>query len=435
MFEKLFHLKEHNTDVTTEIIAGLTTFMTMAYILVVNPLILSGAGMDMFAVFTATALSAAIATLFMAFAANLPIALASGMGLNAFFAAVVVGQMGYSWQFALTAVFIEGLIFIVLTLTNLREAIINCIPPSLKNAISAGIGLFIAFIGLQNSGIIVADANTMVKLGNITSSSTLLTIVGILLIGTMLVYKINGALLIGILLTSLIGIPLGITTLANFDTSMLFTVPSIAPTFLQFEWAHVLSYDMFIVVLTFLFVDLFDTVGTLVGVATKGNLLDKDGKIPKAKRAFMADAVGTTGGAMLGTSTVTSFVESTSGVAEGGRTGLTSLVVAILFLLSLFFSPFFLLVPGQATAAALVVVGIFMISPITTVDFNDYVHGIPAFFAIVMMPLAYSISEGIIFGLTSFVFLAIVSKRTKEVTPLAIILVVLFILKYALVNG
>ncbi len=434
MFEKFFQLSKHNTNVKTEIIAGLTTFMTMAYILVVNPSILSASGMDMFALFTATALSAAIGTIFMAFAANLPIALAPGMGLNAFFAFVVVGQMGHTWQFALTAVFIEGIIFIILTLTNVREAIINCIPPSLKKAISAGIGLFIAFIGMQSAGLIVDDPATLIKLGNITSASSVLTVVGILLISLMLVYKVKGALLIGILLTTVIGIPMGITSLANFDASKLFKVASVSPTFMQFEWTQIFSYDMFIVVITFLFVDLFDTVGTLVGVATKGNLLDKDGKLPRAKSAFMADAIGTTIGSMLGTSTVTSFVESSSGVAEGGRTGLTSLTVAVMFLLSLFFAPIFLLVPSQATAAALIMVGIFMISPINEIDFTDYVYGVPAFFAIIMMPLAYSISEGIIFGMTSFVFLALVSKRGHEVSPLAIILVICFIAKYALTH-
>ncbi len=429
MLEKLFKLKEHNTDVKTEVVAGLTTFMTMAYILAVNPSILSAAGMDISSVFAATAISAAIGTLVMGLYANLPIALAPGMGLNAFFAFVVVLKLGYTWQFALTAVFLEGLIFCVLTLTNLREAILNSIPQSLKIAISAGIGLFITFIGLQSAGIVVNEEATLVTLGNLTAPNTLLAIIGLLLISVLMAYKVVGALLLGILLTTIIGIPLGVTNLANINPSQFISFPSPAATFWQFEWHNVFTVDMFVILVTFLFVDLFDTVGALIGVATKGNLLDKKGRLPSAKRAFMSDAIGTTVGAVMGTSTVTAFVESASGVAEGGRTGLTAVTVAVLFIIALFISPIFLLIPGAATAPALIIVGLFMVSTVVDIDFNDYVQAIPAFLAIIMMPFSYSISEGIVFGLTSFVILAIATKRTQEVTPLAIILVILFIAK------
>ncbi len=431
MLEKLFRLSERNTSVRTEVIAGFTTFMTMAYILAVNPDILSAAGMDASSVFAATALSAAIGTLVMGICANLPVALAPGMGLNAFFAFVVVLKMGHTWQFALTAVFLEGLIFILLTMTNLREAILNCIPNSLKKAISAGIGLFIAFIGLQSAKIIVNNDATLVSIAeNLTAPGPALTIIGILIIGVLLAYKVKGALLIGIVLTTLIGIPLGVTNIASFDASKLFTIPSVAPTFMQFEWDFIFTADMLLVLSTFLFVDLFDTVGALIGVATKGKLLDSNGKLPNAKSAFMADAIGTSVGAALGTSTVTSFVESAAGVAEGGRTGLTAVTVAVLFLLALLISPLFLVIPTEATAPALILVGLFMLSPILEVDFNDYTQAIPAFLTLIIMPFAYSISEGIIFGLVSFVVIAFVTKKTKELTPLAILLTIVFVAKY-----
>ncbi len=431
MLEKLFRLSERNTSVRTEVIAGFTTFMTMAYILAVNPDILSAAGMDASSVFAATALSAAIGTLVMGLCANLPVALAPGMGLNAFFAFVVVLKMGHTWQFALTAVFLEGLIFILLTMTNLREAILNCIPNSLKKAISAGIGLFIAFIGLQSAQIIVNNDATLVSIAhNLTEPGPALTIIGVLIIGVLLAYKVKGALLIGIVLTTLIGIPLGVTNVASFDASKLFTIPSVAPTFMQFEWDFIFTPDMLLVLSTFLFVDLFDTVGALIGVATKGKLLDSEGKLPNAKSAFMADAIGTSVGAALGTSTVTSFVESAAGVAEGGRTGLTAVTVAVLFLLALLISPLFLVIPTQATAPALILVGLFMMSPILEVDFNDYTQAIPAFLTLIIMPFAYSISEGIIFGLVSFVVIALVTKKTKELTPLAILLTIVFVAKY-----
>ena len=431
MLEKIFGLSERHTTVRTEVTAGATTFMTMAYILAVNPIILSACGMDASSVFAATAISAVVATCIMAIFANLPVALAPGMGLNAFFAYTVVIGMGHSWQFALTAVFLEGILFILLTLTNLREAILNCIPPAMKKAISAGIGLFIAFIGLQGSGIVVNNDATLVSMGSMTSPSVLVTVVGLILIGILLAYKVRGALLFGILAATLIGVPLGVTNLANFNSAALFSVPSLAPTFWQFEWHNIFTMDMLIILFTFLFVDLFDTVGTLIGVATKGNLLDKDGKLPKAKHAFMADAIGTTFGAVLGTSTVTSYVESASGVAEGGRTGLTSLTTAALFVCALFLAPVFLLIPAQATAPALIIVGLFMLTPLLGIDFSDYTSAIPAFLTLIMMPLTYSIAHGIVAGVISYVLLALCTGRRKEISPLLYVLAVLFVLKLA----
>jgi AGZA family xanthine/uracil permease-like MFS transporter len=417
--EKLFKLSERNTSLKTELIAGLTTFLTMAYILIVNPIILSDAGMDMGAVFTATALSSAIATLVMAFMANLPFALAPGMGLNAFLAYTVVLGMGYTWQFALTAVFVEGIIFIILTIFNIREAIVNSIPKNLKNAISVGIGLFIAFIGLQNAGIIV-DGSTLVGLGDITKGAPLVAVIGLVITGILLAYKVRGALLIGIIATTIIGIPFGVTTYAGGT----YVPPSLAPTFWQFEFSNILSLDFLIVMFTFLFVDMFDTVGTLIGCATKANMIQEDGSIPNCKEALFADAVGTTVGAILGTSTVTTFVESSSGVAEGGRTGLTALVVAILFL-----SPLFLSIPSAATAPTLILVGLFMISPVKNIDFDDYTEGIPAFLCILFMPMAYSIADGIMFGILSWIILKLCTGKAKQITPMTIIIAVLFLLK------
>ncbi len=428
VLERLFKLSTHGTNVKTEIIAGITTFMTMAYILVVNPDILSAAGMDKNAVFTATALSAAFATLLMAFSANLPFALAPGMGLNAFFAFSVVKGMGYSWQFALTAVLIEGIIFIILTLTNVREAIINGMPMVIKNAVSVGIGLFIAFIGLQNAGIIVKEDNVLVKLGNVTDPAVLLALIGILITGILLIKKVKGALLIGMLLTTIGGIFIGETTLPKTFISI---PPSIKPIAFQFVGLKdILSFNMLVVIFTFLFVDLFDTLGTLIGVSTKANMLDKDGKLPRAKQALFADAVGTTVGAMMGTSTVTTYVESASGVAEGGRTGLTALTTGILFLAAVIFSPIFTAVPKQATAAVLILVGSFMMSPILKINFDDFTDAIPAFLTIIMMPLAYSIAEGLVFGVISYVLLKALTGKAKEVHPMMYIIAILFIAKY-----
>ena len=431
MLEKYFSLKQNKTTVKTEVLAGLTTFMTMAYILAVNPDILSATGMDKGAVFTATALSALIATLVMALYAKLPFALAPGMGLNAFFAFTVVLGMGHSWQFALTAVFIEGLIFIALTAFNIREMIVNSIPMNMKHAISVGIGLFIAFIGLKNAGIIVSSPATFVTLGDVTNiaenGGAVVALLALVLTGVLLALKVKGALLFGILIGAVIGLPLGITTLpSNFD----FTPPSLSPIFLQFEWTQILTLDMLIVVFTFLFVDMFDTVGTLIGVSSKANMLDKEGRVPRVKQALMADAVGTTVGAMLGTSTVTTYVESAAGVSEGGRTGLTSLTVAGLMFLALFLSPIFLMIPGAATAPALILVGAMMMTPVKNINFDDFTESIPAFLTIIMMPLTYSISEGILFGVLSFVLLKILTGKFKDITIVTIVLAVLFMLKF-----
>lgn len=426
--EKLFKLADHKTDFKTEILAGLTTFLTMAYILIVNPLILSDAGMDFGALFTATALSSAIATLVMAFTANLPFALAPGMGLNAFFAYTVVLGMGYSWQFALTAVFLEGIIFILLTILNVREAIINCIPTNVKKAISVGIGLFIAFIGFQNAGIIINDDATLVILGDLTSGAALLAVIGLLITGILLAFKVKGALLIGIIATTIVGIPFGITSAPSGS----WAPPSLSPILFKFEFASIFSFDMLVVLFTFLFVDMFDTVGTLIGVSTKAGILDKDGNIPKVKQALMADAVGTTVGACLGTSTVTTYVESSAGVAEGGKTGLTALTTAVLFLLALFVSPLFLAIPGAATAPALILVGLFMMTPVKEIDFNDYTEAIPAFLTLIVMPLAYSIADGIMLGMLSWILLKLLAGKSKDINILTIVVGILFLLKLLL---
>lgn len=431
MLEKFFNLSGNKTTVRTEVLAGITTFMTMAYILAVNPDILSATGMDKGAVFTATTLSALIATLVMALYAKLPFALAPGMGLNAFFAFTVVLGMGHSWQFALTAVFIEGLIFIALTAFNIREMIVNSIPMNMKHAISVGIGLFIAFIGLKNAGIIVSSPATFVTLGDVTNltenAGAAVALITLVITGVLLALKVKGALLYGILIGAVIGLPLGITHLPeSFDL----TPPSLSPILMKFEWTQILTLDMLVVVFTFLFVDMFDTVGTLIGVSSKANMLDKEGRVPRVKEALMADAVGTTVGAMLGTSTVTTYVESAAGVSEGGRTGLTSLTVAGLMLLALFLSPIFLMIPGAATAPALILVGAMMMTPVKNIDFDDFTESIPAFLTIVMMPLTYSISEGILFGVLSFVLLKVLSGKFRDISIVTIILAVLFMLKF-----
>jgi Permeases len=424
LLEKLFGFtKKHNLRI--EILAGITTFLTMAYILAVNPSVLSATGMDKGALFTSTVVASVIGTLLMAILAKLPFALAPGMGLNAFFAYTVCLTMGYSWQFALTAVLIEGVIFIILTLTNLREAIVNLLPSTIKKSISAGIGLFIAFIGLQNAGIIVSNDATVVSLANITSGAPLLGLIGILITSVLLIVRVKGALLIGILVTTIIGIPLGITHYSGIFSAP----PSIEPIFLQFEFHNILTKDMAIIVFTFLFVDMFDTIGTLVGVSTKANML-QNGKIPNAKMAFMADAVGTTVGSALGTSTVTTFVESAAGVGEGGRTGMTSFVTAICFLLALFFAPLFLSIPGAATAPALILVGLMMLTPIKEIDLLDYSEAIPAFLCIIFMPLAYSISDGIVLGMISYVIINLLCGKYKKLSIGMYILAALFVLKY-----
>ena len=430
--KQFFKLEENKTNVKTEVLAGITTFMTMAYILVVNPVILSSTGMDFGGIFTATAVSALIATLMMAFFANYPFALAPGMGLNAFFAfTVVLGPMGKSWEFALTAVLIEGIIFILLSFIKAREAIFESIPLNLKNAVSVGIGLFIAFIGLSGAEIVKAGDGTLVALGELTSGAPLLAIIGIIITGLLLAKNVKGALLIGIIATTIIGIPMGVTILPdNFNTivSMPPSLKDVAFKFVGFD--QIFSFEMLVVVFTFLFVDIFDTVGTLAGVATKANMLDKEGKLPRVGAALMADAVGTVVGACLGTSTVTTYVESASGVAEGGRTGMTSLTTAAMFGVALFFAPLFTLVPSAATAPALVIVGLFMMSPITKINFNDYTEAIPAFLTIVMMPFAYSIAEGIVFGMVSYVILKAISGKFKEVSLVMWILSALFVLRF-----
>ena len=429
--ESFFKLKEHNTNVKTEVVAGITTFMTMAYILAVNPGILSATGMDAGGVFTATALSAAFATLIMALYAKYPFALAPGMGLNAFFAfSVVLGDMGKSWQFALTAVLIEGIIFVLLSFVNAREAIFNSIPVSLKNAVSVGIGLFIAFIGLSGAEIIKAGDGTLLGLGDLTSGAPIVAILGILFTGFLLAKNVKGALLLGIIFSTIIGIPLGVTILPEGFSGIVSMPPSMKNVAFQFvSIEEIFSFEMLVVVFTFLFVDIFDTVGTLAGVASKANMLDEDGKLPRVGKALMADAVGTIAGACMGTSTVTTFVESASGVAEGGRTGLTALTTAAMFALSLFFAPLFTIIPSAATAPALVIVGLFMMSPITKIDFNDFTEAIPAFLTIVMMPFAYSIAEGIVFGMISYTVLKAISGRGKEVSITMWVLSILFILR------
>lgn len=429
--EKFFMLKENNTDVRTEVLAGVTTFMTMAYILAVNPLILSDAGMDAGGVFTATALSAAIATLVMALYAKYPFGLAPGMGLNAYFAyTVVLGDMQKSWQFALTAILIEGILFIILSFFNVREGIFNSIPLNLKNAVSVGIGLFIAFLGLDGAGIIQAGEGTLLGLGDLTSGAPLVAIIGILVTGFLFAKNVKGALLIGILVSTLVGIPLGVTQLPAGVNNIMSLPPSVSEVAFKFVgFDEIFSWDMLIVVFTFLFVDIFDTVGTLAGVASKADMLDEDGKLPRVGKALTADAIGTIAGACLGTSTVTTFVESASGVAAGGRTGLTALSTAGMFLLALFFAPLFTLIPAAATAPALVIVGLFMMSPIKQIDFEDYTESIPAFLTIIMMPFSGSIAEGIVFGMISYVVLKAVTGRFKEVSWTMTIISILFVLR------
>ncbi|HAP44613.1 MAG: guanine permease [Spirochaetes bacterium GWD1_61_31] len=427
--EKFFQLKAHNTNVKTEIMAGITTFMTMAYILAVNPGILSAAGMPAGGVFTATALSALIATLVMGLLANLPIALAPGMGLNAFFAFTVVLGMGYSWQLALTAVFLEGVVFILMSLFNIREAIVRAIPSNIKKATSVGIGLFIAFIGLQNAGIVVNNDATLVGLGTITSGPALVAIIGIVLTGVLLAFKVKGALLIGIIGTTIIGIPFGVTAIP--EGWMPFKLPD-APLLFQFQFDKIFTLDFFVVFFTFLFVDIFDTIGTLVGVTTQAGLIKPNGDIPKVKQALLADAIGTVAGAALGTSTVTSYVESASGVAEGGRTGLTAVSTSVFFGLALFLSPVFLLVPGAATAPALILVGLFMLSPVKELDLTDFTEAIPAFITMIFMPLTYSIAEGLVFGILSYIFLKAITGKFKDISIVTWIVGAFFILKHLL---
>ena len=427
MLNKLFGFDPQKHNVRTEIVAGITTFLTMSYILAVNPGMFGILeGMPAGAVFTTTALAAIIGTLAMAVFAKLPFGLAPGMGLNAFFVFSVCLGMGYSWQFALTAVFIEGILFILMTITNIREAIVNAIPKNLRYAIGGGIGLFIAFIGMQNAGIIVNDDATLVALGDITSGSALLAVIGLVITGVLFALNVRGAMLIGILATTLIGIPMGITEFKG-----VVSMPeSVEPIFCKFEWDKIFTLDMLVVVFTFLFIDMFDTVGTLIGVSTKAKIVDEKGNIPHLKQAFMADAIATTAGAVLGTSTTTTYVESASGVAQGGRTGLTAFTIAVCFAVALFFSPLFLSVPGAATAPVLILVGMLMMEPVRNIDFDDATEAIPSFICLVMMPLAYSISAGILLGMIAYVVINVCCGKFKKITPTMYILAILFILKY-----
>ena len=451
MLENMFHLKENRTTVQTELLAGLTTFMTMAYILAVNPLILSAAGMDAGAVFTATALASGISCVLMASFANLPFALSSAMGLNAFFAYTVVGQMGYSWQLALTAVLIEGLIFIALSMTNVREALFNAIPLTLKSAVTVGIGFFITFIGLQNAHVVVAGPKLVALFsfpkamaeGTFHSEgiTVLLALFGILLTAVLVIKNIKGHILIGIFATWGLGIVLELLGVYIPDpargyfslmpSGIVAPPVSLAPTFLQFDFHAILSLDFIVVIFAFLFVDLFDTLGTLIGCASRADMLDEKGRLPRVKGALLADACGTALGACLGTSTISTYVESSAGIVEGGRTGLTAVTTAIFFLVALFFSPLFLAVPGFATAPALVIVGFLMMQQVAKIPWSDITEAIPSFICIAVMPFAYSIAEGIAFGIISYTLLHVASGKFRNVTWLMYILAVLFILKYA----
>ena len=457
MLEKVFRLKENGTNARTEIIAGITTFMTMAYILAVNPSVLADAGMDQGAVFTATALAALIGTLLMAFCANYPFALAPGMGLNAYFAYTVVLGMGYRWEVALTAVFIEGIIFIVLSLTNVREAIFNAIPQNLKAAVSVGIGLFIAFIGLQNAKIVIGGS-TLLQLFSVESYNevngveasfqdagitVLLAVIGILITGFLVIKNVKGNILWGILITWILGIICQFTGLyvpnpeLGFygllpDFSSGLSIPSLSPIFAKLEFSGIFSLEFLVVIFAFLFVDMFDTIGTLIGVSSKANMLDENGRLTNIRGALLADAIATTAGAVLGTSTTTTFVESASGVSEGGCTGLTAVTTAILFGLALFLSPIFLAIPSFATAPALVVVGFYMLTNVVNIDFNDVSEALPCYICIGAMPFFYSISEGISMGVISYVVLNVMTGKAKEkkISVLMYVLAVLFVLKY-----
>ena len=432
LLKKLFGFDPKKTTIRTEVLAGITTFVTMSYILAVNPDMFSQLeGMPGGAVFTATALAAIVGCLAMAVWGKLPFGLAPGMGLNAFFVYTVCMGMGYSWQFALTAVFIEGILFILMTVTNIREAIVNAIPVNMRYAIGGGIGLFIAFIGLNNGGVIVSDNATYVALGDITSNEVLLTTIGVVITGFLYIRKVQGAMLLGVLITTFIGIPMGITKLDG-----VISMPqSIEPLFCQFEFKDIFTLDMLVVVFTFLFIDMFDTVGTLISVCTKADMVDKNtGKIPRLKEAFMADAIATTVGACLGTSTTTTYVESASGVAQGGRSGLTAFVVACCFGVTLFFSPLFLAIPSSATAPVLIIVGLLMFESVVKIDMTDYSESIPAFLCVIMMPLSYSISNGILIGMILYVALNVMCGKFKKITPAMYLLATLFVLKFIFIG-
>lgn len=430
MLDKIFKLSENGTTVRKEILAGLITFLTMAYILVVNPDILGTTGMDKDALFTATALGAIVATVLMGLLANLPVAQASGMGLNTFFAFTIVGAMGCTWQFALTAVFLEGIIFIILTFLNVREMIIKSIPAVLKNAIPVGIGMFVAFIGFKNAGIVTSNPATFISLGDFSMPGVWIALVGLIVTVVLYVLNVQGAMLLGIVAATVFGFILGEASLPH--GAIVSTPPSIEPIFAQFEWTNVLSIDMLIVVFVLLLVNLFDTVGTLIAVMSKIGGVDKDGNFPQMKKALFADAIGTTIGSVLGTSTVTSYVESASGVTAGGRTGLTAIATALFFVLALFFHPIFSIVPAQATAAPLIIIGFFMMYSVMKINFGDMSEGLPAFLTIAMMPFTYSIANGIAFGVLSFVFIKLLSGKFKDITITVVIVSIMFLIKIIL---
>ena len=440
--EKCFKLKENKTTFKTELMAGLTTFMTMAYILVVNPSILSTTGMDAGALLTATCIASALGTFFMAFFANYPFVLAPGMGLNAYFAFTICAQKGYSWHVALAAVFIEGIIFIILSAINVREAIFNAIPANMKKAVSVGIGMYIAFIGLQNAGVVINNASTCVSLGDVKTVPVALALIGTIITLVLVIRKVKGALLVGILITWILGIICQLAGVYVVDveagvyslipTGLISAPPSIAPIAGKLSFSGISIFDFIVVIFAFLFVDLFDTLGTLIGVSTKAGFLDKEGKLPRIKGALFADALATTVGAVLGTSTVTTFVESASGVSDGGRSGLTALTAGVLFLVALLFSPILTTIPSFATTPALVVVGLMMVENVRDIDFSDYTEGFPAFMTILMMVVCYSISEGLVFGVISYVLLKLFGGKKNELNPVIVIIAILFFLKLIL---
>ena len=440
--EKCFKLKENKTTFKTELMAGLTTFMTMAYILVVNPSILSTTGMDAGALLTATCIASALGTFFMAFFANYPFVLAPGMGLNAYFAFTICAQKGYSWHVALASVFIEGIIFIILSAINVREAIFNAIPANMKKAVSVGIGMYIAFIGLQNAGVVINNASTCVSLGDVKTVPVALALIGTIITLVLVIRKVKGALLVGILITWILGIICQLAGVYVVDveagvyslipTGLISAPPSIAPIAGKLSFSGISIFDFIVVIFAFLFVDLFDTLGTLIGVSTKAGFLDKEGKLPRIKGALFADALATTVGAVLGTSTVTTFVESASGVSDGGRSGLTALTAGVLFLVALLFSPILTTIPSFATTPALVVVGLMMVENVRDIDFSDYTEGFPAFMTILMMVVCYSISEGLVFGVISYVLLKLFGGKKNELNPVIVIIAILFFLKLIL---
>lgn len=431
--QKTFGMDPAKHSIRTEIIAGITTFLTMAYILAVNPSIfgaLATQGMPTDAVFTATALAAIVGCLVMSIYAKKPFGLAPGMGLNAFFVFTVCLGMGHSWQMALTAIFLEGILFILLTITNVRKLIVDAIPMNLKRAIGAGIGLYIAFIGLKSAGIIVSSDSTSVTLGPLSDSTSLLAIIGLLLTSVLVILKVRGGMLLGILVTTIIGIPMGVT---HFN-GLLSTPPSISSIFCQFEWSQIFSWDMVAIVFTFLFIDMFDTIGTVVGVSVKSGMVDEKGNVDGINKVLMADAVATVAGAMFGTSTTTTYIESASGVSEGGRTGLTSFTIAVCFAIALLFSPLFLAIPGAATGPVLFIVGVMMAAPVKEIDWEDYSEAIPAFVTMLLMPLAYSISDGIMLGMISYVVINALTGKFRKVSVTMWILAVLFVLRYVLMR-